>query len=115
MARWPCSPESVRSSKTVATSPMSLTTVTVSPSLTAMPADSCPRCCRAKRPSNVRLATLIPGPYTPKTPHASFTVRPFSHSPAPSQVAQLPGQAAVVGLTQGGYSDVDQPAHHEPL
>ena len=28
---------------------------------TAMPADSWPRCCRANRPSNVRLATLIPG------------------------------------------------------
>ncbi len=61
MARCPSSPDSVRSSNTVATRPMSLTTVTVSPSLTAMPADSCPRCCRANRPSKVRLATLIPG------------------------------------------------------
>ena len=32
MAMWPCRPERVRSSKTVATRPMSLTTVTVSPS-----------------------------------------------------------------------------------
>jgi hypothetical protein len=43
----------VRSSKTVVTSPMSRTTVMVSPSLTAMPADSWPRCCSANMPSKV--------------------------------------------------------------
>ena len=45
----------------------------VSPSLTAMPADSWPRCCRANMPSKVSWATALPGAYTPKTPQASFT------------------------------------------
>jgi hypothetical protein len=40
MAMWPRRPESLRSSKTVVTSPMSFMTVMASPSLTAMPADS---------------------------------------------------------------------------
>jgi hypothetical protein len=40
MAKWPVSPASVRSSNTLATKPWSLTTVSVSPSLTAMPAAS---------------------------------------------------------------------------
>ena len=47
MARWPRRPESLRSSKTVVTRPMSFITVMRSPSLTAMPADSWPRCCSA--------------------------------------------------------------------
>ncbi len=47
MAMWPRRPESLRSSNTVVTSPMSFRTVMASPSLTAMPADSWPRCWRA--------------------------------------------------------------------
>ena len=47
MARWPRRPESLRSSNTVVTRPMSFITVMASPSLTAMPADSWPRCWRA--------------------------------------------------------------------
>src|SRR5215470_5684556 len=50
---------------------MSLTTVIVSPSLTAMPADSCPRCCNAYSPRYVLFATCWPGAYMPMTPHAS--------------------------------------------
>src|SRR5581483_4977492 len=57
MARWPCSGASVRSSKTVATSPCSFTTMRSVPSLTAMPAASCPRCCSANSPRKVRCAT----------------------------------------------------------
>ena len=44
MARSPVRAARVRSSKTFDTRPMSLTTVRASPSLTAMPADSWPRC-----------------------------------------------------------------------
>ena len=41
------------------------------PSVVAMPADSCPRCCSACRPKKVRRATSSPGAKTPKTPHFS--------------------------------------------
>jgi hypothetical protein len=50
MAAWPLSPASVRSSNAFDTRPMSFTTVREWPSLTAMPADSCPRCCNAYNP-----------------------------------------------------------------
>src|SRR5205823_13407941 len=42
------------------------------PSETAIPADSCPRCCCANRPKYVRRATSSPGAHTPKSPHSSF-------------------------------------------
>src|SRR5947208_6821875 len=42
------------------------------PSETAIPADSCPRCCWAKRPKYVSRATSSPGAHTPKSPHSSF-------------------------------------------
>ena len=54
-ARCPRRPDSFRSSNTVVTRPMSFITVMASPSLTAIPADSWPRCCRAYRPSKVRV------------------------------------------------------------
>ncbi len=60
-ARSPCKGERVRSSKTAATRPMSFVTVMVSPSLTAIPQDSCPRCCNANSPSKVSWATRAPG------------------------------------------------------
>ncbi len=44
MAMCPRRPDSFRSSNTVVTRPMSFMTVMTSPSLTAMPADSWPRC-----------------------------------------------------------------------
>ena len=72
MARCPRRPESLRSSNTVVTRPMSFITVMASPSLTAMPADSWPRCWSANSPSKARCATDRPGAYTPKTPHASL-------------------------------------------
>ena len=50
IARSPCSVVSVASLKTWLTRPRSLKTRIVWSSLTAMPADSCPRCCWAKRP-----------------------------------------------------------------
>jgi hypothetical protein len=50
IARWPDSAARVRSSNALDTRPISLTTVMVEPSDTAMPADSWPRCCRAKSP-----------------------------------------------------------------
>ena len=70
-ARLPLSAESTPSSKTCVTRPRSLVTVTVSPSPTAMPADSWPRCCRACRPKQVRRATSSVWEYTPKTAHSS--------------------------------------------
>src|SRR5438093_6917064 len=38
----------------------------------AIPADSWPRCCCAKSPKYMSLATSSPGAHTPKTPHSSF-------------------------------------------
>ena len=49
-AMWPRSAVRAGSSKTCATSPISLCTMMRWPSLTAMPADSWPRCCSAYRP-----------------------------------------------------------------
>ena len=49
-AMWPRSAVRAGSSKTCATSPISLCTMMRLPSLTAMPADSCPRCCSAYKP-----------------------------------------------------------------
>ena len=49
-AMWPRSAVRAGSSKTWATRPISLCTTMRLPSLTAMPADSCPRCCSAYRP-----------------------------------------------------------------
>ena len=49
-ARCPTRGASVRSSNTVDTRPVFFTTVMSSPSLTPMPAASCPRCCRAYSP-----------------------------------------------------------------
>ena len=49
-AMWPRSAVSAGSSKTWATRPISLCTMIRLPSLTAMPADSCPRCCSAYSP-----------------------------------------------------------------
>jgi hypothetical protein len=46
-AMWPRNVDRTDSSKTWATRPMSLYTTIRAPSLTAMPADSCPRCCSA--------------------------------------------------------------------
>ena len=50
MARWPSSGASLRSSNTWVTRPMSFTTVMVSPSLTAMPADSWPAVLEGEQP-----------------------------------------------------------------
>lgn len=47
MARWPLSEDRIFSSKTWLTRPRSLKTTIRWPSETAMPADSCPRCCSA--------------------------------------------------------------------
>ncbi len=49
-AMWPRSAVRAGSSKTWATRPISLCTTMRLPSLTAMPADSCPRCCSAYSP-----------------------------------------------------------------
>ena len=49
-AMWPRSAVRAGSSKTWATRPISLCTTMRLPSLTAMPADSWPRCCSAYRP-----------------------------------------------------------------
>ena len=50
IARCPVSELSAPSLKTWLTRPMSLKTMMRWPSLTAMPADSCPRCCSANSP-----------------------------------------------------------------
>src|ERR1700704_2003846 len=76
---------------------MSLTTVIVSPSLTAIPADSWPRCWRAKRPRYARWATGCPGAYTPKTPHAW----PGRSSIAP-QVSRTDSRPPVTSLRGDG-------------
>src|SRR3954447_2726574 len=57
---------------TLATSPVSLCNRTRLPSLTAMPAASCPRCCNANNPKKTVWATPSPcGVDTPNTPHSS--------------------------------------------
>ena len=49
----------------------SLRTITVPPSPTAIPADSWPRCCSARRPKYVSRSHVAIGAQTPKTPHSS--------------------------------------------
>src|SRR3954447_728636 len=57
---------------TLATSPVSLCNRTRLPSLTAIPAASCPRCCNANNPKNTVWARPSPcGVDTPNTPHSS--------------------------------------------
>src|SRR3984893_3948554 len=59
-------------SNTSETNPISLRIRMLVPLLTAMPADSWPRCCSEYRPKYVRLATSSPGWKTPKIPHSSW-------------------------------------------
>src|SRR5512141_3167128 len=57
---------------TLATRPESLCRRTRLPSLTAIPAASCPRCCNANRAKKTVWATPSPcGVDTPNTPHSS--------------------------------------------
>src|SRR6185436_130452 len=53
------------------TSPTPLCIDMVCPSATAIPAASCPRCCRAYKPKNVMRATSSFGAKIPITPHSS--------------------------------------------
>src|ERR1700674_1061398 len=63
---------------TWATRPMARCTRTFVPSDTAMPADSCPRCCSEKSPKYVRFATSTPCfAQIPKTPHICLEDVPF--------------------------------------
>src|SRR5688500_20206644 len=65
----------MRGGKTWLTSPIPMCPLSVTPSDTAMPADSCPRCCCAKSPWYVMWdASSVP--HTPNSPHFSF----FSYS-----------------------------------
>ena len=76
MARCPAREFRVASSNTCETNPMSLKTMVRLPFETAIPADSCPRCCRAWSPSAViAAASLVP--MTPKMPHSSRSVSYF--------------------------------------
>ena len=61
MAMRPGRPDSLGSSNTWLTRPMSFIAVTRVPSETAMPADSCPRCCSAYSPKKVSRATSRSG------------------------------------------------------
>ena len=69
IATSPGSAASFSSSNTCGTRPISRTAVTRPPSETAIPADSWPRCCSAKRPKYVRRATSRSSERTPNTPH----------------------------------------------
>src|SRR5688572_19161195 len=69
MATSPWRPRSFCSVKTCVTRPMSRRTVRRPLSDTAMPADSWPRCWRAKSAKYVSRATSRSGEWMPKTPH----------------------------------------------
>src|ERR1022692_2601730 len=71
-AMCPRSVLSTDSLKTWATRPMSLKTTILLPSLTAIPADSWPRCCSAYRPKYASFATSSSCVQTPNTPQASL-------------------------------------------
>ena len=73
MAWYPVSGAIVSRVKTLVTRPASLCTRARCPSLTAMPAASCPRCCNANNPKNASSATPSPcGVEMPSTPHSSL-------------------------------------------
>src|SRR3954447_25335804 len=87
---------------------MSLATVIVSPSLTAMPADSWPRCWSANRPRYVRCETDCPGPYTPKTPHACPGVSSWLAS---GRAPSAPGSEESCRESTRPSSHIDRGAH----
>src|ERR1700736_1336067 len=62
---------------------MSRCTRTRSPSPTAMPADSCPRCWSANSPKYVRLATSTCLLWIPKMPHIRYCLLPANWSSLP--------------------------------
>src|SRR5512146_2818055 len=106
----PCSGGRRRSSRTWAIIPRSLYRKISAPSLTAIPADSWPRCWSAKRPSSAMLAAAVPEPggrTAPKTPHIRrpSVGRPGAPTPrSAASRARLPaeraGEAAVPGVAQ---------------
>src|SRR5690242_10480213 len=80
-----------------------------------MPADSWPRCCRAKRPSSAMLAAAVPEPggrTAPKTPHIRWSsgagVKSPSGSPTVGIPSEGPVQAVVPGVAQVVDRDVDR-------
>src|SRR3989304_9416800 len=66
-----------------------------SPSLTASPADSWPRCWRAKRPRAARGAASWPGLSTPTTPHTSA-------------ILEEPREGGLPGVPQGRQVHLDR-------
>ena len=86
-ATKPSSAASRASSNTCVTRPKSFETIMVSPSPTAMPADSCPRCCSACKPKHVMRATSSPGANTPNTAHSSS--KRSGRSPGRTEVLML--------------------------
>src|ERR1035437_6542578 len=71
MAREPRRLGRRRSSRTWAMRPRSLERISCSPSLTAIPAASWPRCWSENTPSAVTAAASVPGITAPKMPHIS--------------------------------------------
>src|SRR5215212_9545424 len=116
---WPGSRvASLRSSKTCETRPMSRIATVRSPSETAIPADSCPRCCSAYSPKWARCASSPESSreYSPKTPQASFG---FSVSPKLPNLASLRSvpleQVPLVSLLDLIERKVHEPHHLQPL
>src|SRR6476469_6672577 len=85
-----------------------------------MPADSCPRCCRAYSPKYVSFATSSPGAQTPKMPQASCG--PFSpgstswvNRPSPratGRVSHTP--ARLPAFDEDRDSRAEEPAEEQP-
>src|SRR5918998_4714901 len=63
--------------------------MTPSPSLTATPADSCPRCCSANNPSAAIPAASWPGAWMPTMPHTLALLPQRAGEAALPRVSQL--------------------------
>src|SRR5579862_1810648 len=84
------------------------------PSLTAIPADSWPRCWRAKRLKKATLLASSSGVYTPRTPHSSFGWSSSSASATDGVYRWFPPgvrpDLLVARLLQPGFGDRLEPA-----
>src|SRR5664279_4928914 len=73
--------------------------MTPSRSLTATPADSCPRCWSAKRPKAASGAASWPGAWIPTTPHIALALL-FAWFGSPAIITQGARQAVLPGITK---------------
>src|SRR4029453_13265023 len=120
IAVCPRNPRSFCSEKACVTRPMSRRTVRRPWSETAIPADSWPRCWRAKSPKYVRRATSRSGAWMPTTPHTSAPAslkgraelrQADAEQPVAPDHAEAPQRHALQGLRPlGGAGDDCPPA-----